>query len=145
MFQKISLFFFRKFHDLSLQLLNECYRADKYATNRLISVHIYGWQYGSCFRIMTLLDSQVIPANSELITHSSFQDILSCFWNGDLDIENSQAISYYSSPWLVSTFCVVYEFFREVKKLRYFIYGKYELKQVIVVQKWYFSIFCRLP
>ena len=81
---------------------------------------------------MTLLDSQIIPANSDLITHSSFQDIRRCFWNGDLDIENSQAISYYSSPWLVSTFYVVDEFFREVEKLRYFIYGKYELKQVIV-------------
>ena len=63
---------------------------------------------------MTLLDSQVNPANSELITHSSFQDILSYFWNGDLDIENFQVMSH-SRPWQVSTFYFVDDFFREVK------------------------------
>ena len=53
---------------------------------------------------MNLLDLKVNPENSQLITHSSFQDVLSSFWNGDLDIENAQFKSFFTNPWLVRNF-----------------------------------------
>ena len=53
---------------------------------------------------MNLLDLKVNQEDSELITHSSFQDVLESFWNGDLDIGKSQVKSSYSKPWWVSTF-----------------------------------------
>lgn len=94
---------FRVFHDLSIQLLNECYNADEETTYRLITQRMQYWGE-SCFRIMNLLDLQVEPENSELITHSSFQDVLSSFWNGDLDTRNSQVKLFYLRPLLVRTF-----------------------------------------
>ena len=103
-FLEISLMFFRVFHDLSIQLLNECYGGNGYTTHHLISRHMKDWNKESCFRIMNLLDLNINPENSQLITHPSFQDLLSSFWNGDLDIENPHVKSNNSSPWLVSAF-----------------------------------------
>lgn len=92
------------FSNLSIQLLNECHRTNEDATYRLVSCYMEEWGGESCFRIMNLLDLQVEPENSELITHSSFQDVLSSFWNGDLDTRNSQVKLFYLRPLLVRTF-----------------------------------------
>lgn len=92
------------FHDLSVQLLDECYSVNQDTTDHLIARHMEGWNKESCFRIMNLLDLKVNPENSQLITHSSFQDVLSYFWNGDLDIENAQFKSFVTKPWLVRIF-----------------------------------------
>ena len=92
------------FHDLSVQLLDECYSVNQDTTYHLIANNMEGWNNESCFRIMNLLDLKVNPENSQLITHSSFQDVLSSFWNGDLDIENAQFKSFVTKPWLVRIF-----------------------------------------
>ena len=92
------VFFFRLFHDLSVQLLNELYQTNEDTTYQLVVQHMGNWRHESCFRVMNLLDLRSNPGNSELITHSSFQAALNTFWNGDLDTAN---IQHYL--WLVST------------------------------------------
>ena len=118
---------FRVFHDLSIQLLNECYNADEETTYRLITQRMQYWGE-SCFRIMNLLDLQNNQVNSELITHPSFQDALGTLWNGDLNIGNSEAKPYYSSPWLVSAFILLMSVSEKVKVNLTYFYEKMWIK-----------------
>ena len=91
-------FYFRVFHDLALQLLNECYRNSEVYTYCLIARESEKWNDQSCFKMMVLLESTVEPENSEFIAHNSCQDVLHSFWNGDLDVRNIKCL------WLVSYF-----------------------------------------
>ena len=100
---KYDWFFFRVFHDLSIQLLNKCDSTDENSTYRLIARHMKGWNGESCFRMINLLDLEITPKNSQLITHPSFQHALSAFWKGDFDSQKYQRSSYSSLALRVST------------------------------------------
>ena len=93
----VILFYFRVFHDLALQLLNECYRNSEVYTYCLITRDLENWNDQSCFKMMVLLESTVEPENSEFIAHNSCQDVLHSFWNGGLDVKNIKCL------WLVSS------------------------------------------
>lgn len=79
------MIYFRKFYDLAFQLLNECHRRNEIFTKYLINRNLTNWGNLTCSSIA------VISEHSDFITHTLFQDILSCKWSGKLNIRGDLA------------------------------------------------------
>ena len=75
--------FFRKYHDLGLQLLNECFNEDQELTKNLLCSD----RLDSAKKLPTLKIAAEIQ-NEEFVAHNSSQDLLDTKWNGYLDLND---------------------------------------------------------
>ena len=82
-FVLIIFIFFRKYHDLGLQLLNECFNEDQELTKNLL--------WSDRLNPIKKLPSLKIAAeiqNEEFVAHKSSQDLLDAKWSGYLDLKD---------------------------------------------------------
>ena len=75
--------FSRKYHDLGLQLLNECFSEDQELTKNLLCSD----RLDPTKKIPTLKIAAEIQ-NEEFVAHNSSQDLLDTKWNGYLDLND---------------------------------------------------------
>lgn len=86
----LGVFPFRVFHDLAVQLINECYQQNETLTLYLMEKKLEIWKGQTCFSIA--VESQ----NPDFIAHSACNNIVLQKWNCDLNIPQTVSDIFFS-------------------------------------------------
>ena len=78
---------FRKYHDLSLELLSQCFNEDEALTLALLSTDRL-----ESSQKLTSLEIAAEINNEEFVAHSSSQYLLDTRWSGILDLQDHEKV-----------------------------------------------------